>query len=416
MYSEITALAESDVLLPPKRLGAVVCAAMMDGSTHAKSRASACETCLACVEKAGLAGVGKKGVLSAAKLLSQETTKYRVAALDLMETILSKMNNDMQRLVRICGPNLTDKGRQLLEERLAQGRPTRGSSPSPTKTPAHHRSPSGSPLKSHRMSGDRRSSGGREPEIYDELPKLSLRSWKKAPRNASPRNRDSAFDSSDDPFAFSLSAFREPPPVSDLEEEKEAVQTKNEASKSVVKTNSEPSGAAALLRARLLKIRGSGSMPDRDVGAVGSFDDSRIGAGNGTVGSMSMQQSFDAEVPASTQSVASTDFEDHLDIVRLLLDKNAPVLDRDDDMTACIKSLKVFHAALARQQHSSVGLSSDELGTIRLCLVENIDLVVDFLRRYACWYCAKLRPIVLFPFLTPFLNTFQIDRVCLSVW
>lgn len=414
MYSEITALAESEFLLPPKRLGAVVCAAMMDGSTHAKSRASACETCLACVEKAGLAGVGKKGVLSAAKLLSQETTKYRVSALDLMEVILSKMNNDMQRLVRICGPNLTDKGRQLLEERLAQGRPTRGSSPAPARTPAHQQSPRGSPVKSHKT-GERRStrSSGREPDIYDELPKLSLRSWSKAPRNGSPQNRDTGFESSDDPFAFSLSAFRDPLPVSDLEEVKEALPTKHEASKSVAKTNFEPSGAAALLRARLLKIRGSGSMPEQDVGAVGSFDGSRTGAG--TFDSVSAQQSFEAEVPASTPSAALTDFDAHLDIIRLLLEKNAPVLDRDDDLTACIISLKVFHAALARQQHSSVGVSSDELVNIRMLLMESTDLVVDLLRRYVRRN-GESGPVVEFPFLTRFLDTFQIDRICFSIW
>ena len=36
--------------------------------------------------------------------------------LDLMEMILTKMNRDIQRLVRICGPSLSDNAKQFLEK------------------------------------------------------------------------------------------------------------------------------------------------------------------------------------------------------------------------------------------------------------------------------------------------------------
>jgi len=363
-YQEITDLIESEVLLPPKRLGSVVCAALIEGSTHAKTRASACETCLVCVEKAGLAGVGKKGVMAAAKLLSQETTKYRSSALDLMEAIFLKMNSDMQRLVRICGPNLTDKARQLLEDRVAQGRPARGSSPAPARTPAHQRSPSGSPIKSQRRNVSK------EPAIYDELPKLSLRSWKKSQRS-SPPNRETSLHDSDDPFANSLSAFREmPPPSPAKSEELEAGDGMKEpilSTKPVV----EPSGAAAALRARLLKIREGTSAPVASVGGGGrgSADEARSGSAT-FVG-----------IVASGSASASTDFDVHLETIRTLLNKVAPLSDKDDELVTCIKSLKVFHAALARQQHSSINLTVGELADMRKSLVENMDTVVDILRK-----------------------------------
>ena len=365
MYSDITAIAESEILLPPKRLGAVVCTAIIDGSMHAKSRAYACETCIACIEKAGLAAVGKRGVLSAAKLLSQETAKNRASALDLMEAILSKMNNEMHRLVRICGPNLTDKARQLLEERLAQPK-----EPSPaTSWPlADHRSPSCSPVKSHRISDEHRY-GSRDDHIFDELPKLSLRSWTKAVQNSSPRSREAAISSSDDPFAFSLSAFREPQSL-----------PKNSAedggTEPVTAAEALPSGAAALLRARLLKIRGNTSMTEQNDKGVGSSDD--LGK------PLQSQQLVSPDTPVCTSDTTLTNFDAHLDVIRILWDKKIPVLDQDEDLTACIKTLKIFHAALARQQHASVGLSPEQLAVIRSSLLERIDNVVDILRRCVC--------------------------------
>ena len=365
-------------MLPPKRLGAVVCAAIIDGSTHAKSRASACETCIACVEKAGLAGVGKKGVLAAAKLLSQETAKNRASALDLMEAILSKMNNDMQRLVRICGPNLTDKGRLLLEERVAHGRTTKGSPSSPSWSLADHRSPSSSPVKSHKRLGEQKF-GAKEGQLFDELPKLSLRSSTRATQLFGTRDREAVASSSDDPFAFSLKAFREPLPGSIMNES--SVEAHGFAS--VATSEAQPSSAAAMLRARLLKIRGNNSMPGQDENVADSLGD--LVAVVGTNESASLQASTEPEVNMNSSDGSSPNIDFHIDVIRTLLDKAIPVLDRDEDLTACIKSLKVFHAALSRQQHSSTGMSPEELAAVRSALLQKIDHVVDLVRR--CVFC-----------------------------
>merc|ERR1711957_257267 len=99
---------------PPKRLGSIICIPVMERSAHGKARAMACQECAVCVEKVGLSGIGKKGVLIAAKSLSEETlSENRNLCIDLMVLVLARMNGDIQRLVRICGSNLSDKARGL---------------------------------------------------------------------------------------------------------------------------------------------------------------------------------------------------------------------------------------------------------------------------------------------------------------
>jgi hypothetical protein len=65
-------LLKKEELLPPKRLGSVVCIAIIERSPHAKARALACQICHDCIETIGLNGCGKKGVVAAAKLFSEE--------------------------------------------------------------------------------------------------------------------------------------------------------------------------------------------------------------------------------------------------------------------------------------------------------------------------------------------------------
>jgi hypothetical protein len=63
---------KKEELLPPKRLGSVVCIAVIERSLHAKARALACQICHDCIETIGLNGCGKKGVVAAAKAFSEE--------------------------------------------------------------------------------------------------------------------------------------------------------------------------------------------------------------------------------------------------------------------------------------------------------------------------------------------------------
>ena len=350
-YAEILSALESDVLLPAKRLSSVVCVAVMEGSSHVKARALACQMCLSSVETLGLAGIGKRGVLSAAKLLSQETAKNRAAALDLMELILSKMNGDIQRLVRICGPNLTEKARQLLEERknksndseiqsAGAGSPERQSrGTSPRKAP-----PSSS-----------RTSSKKGPELYTELPKLSLRSGAREHVKPSPRRqaRDQEPYDNDDPFSFSARASTRAP-----------TDGGKQSSFLSLSSRPEPSSAAASLRARLLKIREKEAAP-----------------GSEGIDAEPTPEAVAAPSVVETDELATDALERHMDTMKSLLENAGPVFDDDPDLELCVQSLRVFHAALARQQHAAVGLTAAQLDSFRLLLVDDIDAAVEMVRR-----------------------------------
>jgi hypothetical protein len=60
-----------------------------------------------------LSGIREKGVLVAEKL-----SKNKAAFLDLMALLVSRMNNDVQRLSKICGSSLSTTARTLVEEHI----------------------------------------------------------------------------------------------------------------------------------------------------------------------------------------------------------------------------------------------------------------------------------------------------------
>ena len=130
---DLISQAKSEDLLPLKRMGPLVCVSLIEASSRAPARIMACRECSVCVEKIGLSGIGKKGVIAAAKSLSDEKfPDNRNALLDLIELLLSRMSNDMQRFARICGANLSGKARSAIEERLERSGGSGGGSASAT--------------------------------------------------------------------------------------------------------------------------------------------------------------------------------------------------------------------------------------------------------------------------------------------
>jgi hypothetical protein len=356
---EITVMLENAGLLPPKRLG-MVCVAVIDSSPHAKARAHACHTCLSCIDKTGLAGFGKKGVLSTAKMLSQDTTMHRVAALDLMEIILSKMNGDVPRLVRICGPNLSDKARQLLEERWykSQAKETTNSYVS-TGSPGHRLQP-GSPQKVISVNLQREE---RKPDIFDELPRLSLRHTERDTLKPSPRKKFPE-DTSIEPYVFNFSAGMVGSPTN-IESEFAETSTANTYSY-FNSIDMEPNGAAAALRARLLKIREKGKTSEN--AAIPDNLDSR----NTQLGKPTTE-------PITLKSI---DFDGFMATVERLLSQPTPIHENDGNLQNCIDSLKIVHAALSKQFHSTMNPSEDQLSDLRASLAQNVDRTIGLLRRY----------------------------------
>lgn len=331
----------------------MACVLMMDSSQHAKARAQACHSCVQCLEKLGLAGLGKKGVLATAKLLSQETTVYRAVALDLMEAILSKMNGDIQRLVKLCGPNLSDKARVLVEERCHRGSakehlPSSGRIKSPVR-----RGKSLSPQKSP-------SNKNREPEIFDELPRLSLREGGRDIPRSSPRRLHSLEDNVDERFTFSFSTRDIPAPCGPESNKAWSSDVDKNLSTS---SGVEPRGAAAALRARLLKIRDKGKTSDS---GDASSDVTERNPG------LAIQESA---------AVVSIDFSSQMGNICALLNKKGPVEADDPQLESCVFAVKILHAGVARQENSKVGLSMSQLSEIRISLGANLDSTVALIRR-----------------------------------
>ena len=241
---------ENEILLSPKRLG-MVCVAVIESSPHAKAKAQACHTCLSCIEKIGLAGFGKKGVVATARMLSQDTTMHRVAALELMEMILSKMNGDIIRLARICGPSLSEKGQQLLEDRWYKNYSKKGWYKNNSKDVAHISVWNGTPcIRQHAAYPQKFSTicfhkEEKQADLVDVLPRLARRAADTDQPCQSPRQVLPEEASRQEPFAFSSAGTTSSP----LHMESEfAVSSSRTAFRSFSSVEVEPSGAVATLR------------------------------------------------------------------------------------------------------------------------------------------------------------------------
>lgn len=294
---DLLVLLENEELLATKSLGAV-CVAVVERSTHTKGRALAYRLCAKCVEKDGLAGIGKRGVLALAKSLSEESMpENKAAALEVMVLILSKMNGDIQRLVRVCGEYLTDKGRQLLEDRWEKS--------------------------------DRRGDNHERRAIGIDI-STATTTTTAAPQIGSSVTRHSH-------------ASLPPGKTSEFS---------NQAPTSVYSSNNMNSaaGTAAVLRARLLKIREM-SKPTEDSG--------------GFVGSASLRQD---PVPISGMEL----FDECIKRLQFLKSLLPPLDENDDNLLAAIDSLKRFHAALSKQQTPGVRLSEIQLVQLREQLIHHL--------------------------------------------
>ena len=95
MLHGIVDVLKKEELLSTKKLGPVVCVAIIERSPHAKARALACQICHDCVVNTGLNGCGKRGVIAAAKLLSEE----KVAEVSIESMVACHV---IQRLIVFC--------------------------------------------------------------------------------------------------------------------------------------------------------------------------------------------------------------------------------------------------------------------------------------------------------------------------
>ena len=105
----------------PQKFGSLICVPVAERSSNAKARVLAMTECRFCVEKVGLNAIGKRGMLHVCKTLSEEPlVENRIAALDLIEEIIRKLNGDTKRFYIACGNSLSDKAKGMIEERWSK--------------------------------------------------------------------------------------------------------------------------------------------------------------------------------------------------------------------------------------------------------------------------------------------------------
>lgn len=423
---------------PPQRLGPFVCVPVIESSSIPKARLMATKECFKCVEESGLSGIGKKGTLAVANGLSvDKIMENRSAYLDLMELLLSKMNGDMQRLARICGASLSSKARDLVEERAKKGEKTSNfadvSSPSmsnnrmtsPFKNKA---TPGKSPAKSLNTSFG---------AFGDELPALGLRGTpsriprtqqaKSSPIISAPKHWTSAVINAESASNI-LSNLLDAEEI--LEESGVKASNTDFESKrtSTMKSQSEPFvpsglsatgsdnirnssdiGAAASLRARLLKIRekNKGAPVDESATSKGELpmaknllrETQNKPATFETFSKESIsnhsQETRDVEngVPSFQQAFGSSDenfaltqkceekLNTSLDTLNYLLSTPIPVQEDDIHIFAAIDVLKTIHAAVSGQANLAVDLTPEEVTGLRLEIQNRTNEVVAALTR-----------------------------------
>jgi hypothetical protein len=423
LFDELVVQMKVEEVIPMKRLGSVVAVSMLERASHAKARWAACQDCSRCVEQLGLSGIGKKGVLVAAKALSEETlSENRTACLDLMELVLSRMNGDVQRLARICGSFLSDKARRLVDERC-QRRKTNGipskqsedvtsrrsriptpqkATPTPVERPTSRLSP-GIPAPGATLSGLGTSSGT---ELQDELPALVLRHKATASpahegtrglsANGSNTNHLTRINASTDCMSFSYSSSSiltdheskpsrlftpslppissQPPPTLNLPSLR-------------MNAPRESVGAAADLRARLMKIREKSKNPSEITLSVQPSATVNAEATARTPHAESVtRESLEAlSILPSSNQIDGSEYQSGMTAIDELLRAATPLPEGSKILDDGIECMKRFHAALSKQQNVGVGLTSENLSVLRQSIIHNVDEIIERLARYVSY-------------------------------
>lgn len=395
-------------MLSTRTLGQVICVPLIEHSHQSKTRVLALHECRACVDRIGLSGLGKKGLLVTAKTLSEESLpENRTAALDLMETVLAKMDGDVDKLANICGTAyLSDKGRAIVEERwkkhsgshqsLAQmsfQRDERARRPS--QIPSSRAT--GAARISRRVEMDRTSTEG----LRDELPSLKLQLDHRKSTAVASRHTEFSAPAAKGPFAFSFDAPQashhdiESLDTSDLRREPVSSVALGTSALSGVSSSAAQSnatgasteGAAASLRARLLKIREKqkeASVAPGPVALTTSFEPEL--SPTDLTSPLAEPQS----VPIATEAGGETEERGELSensyvalhaCIEELLHTKPPVPESHPCLRDCTAALKKYHAAISNQPAAAPDMNYTEFSDLRQNIMDKTVECIENLTR-----------------------------------
>lgn len=314
------------VLCPYTKYGAVYCVSVMESTVNSKTRGLVIRELQMCVEACGLNGIGKKGMLIQAKLFSDEKMlENKGLHLDLIQTIISKMNNDSMRYFKLCGStSLSRKAKEMIEKRMAK------------VASGHDLTDTSNAVRKPKIAQRSTSSGGQSSDVSnigEDIVELNLR----------------PIENADGPFKFSFGSD-EPSTTSDLPEGS----TDRNTSAQIPKEGS--SGAAANLRERLRSIRDK----HKQEGSITSPESKDLGS----------------------QTSAFPLFSDITDRVETLLGEPTPLLEVDEKFTKALVCLRQLHSSLSNNGNDSTGTDPQLLQDLRQhIMVNEVPLCVKMLTR-----------------------------------
>jgi hypothetical protein len=419
------------------------------------------------VANVGPAGVNKSRAALRAMPWPEYPKENRTALLGLMELLVARKNGDMQRFSRICGSNLSGKARSLIEGRIKK--PENGSGiPAPSSANDRTSRPvsrlpnpaksTPSKLQDIRANED---DGESESSFRDDLPALDLRAGlRDTTSGPSDIPRPSLSSSivvspaiNDQATGLALSSSFSAASADDISFTEDDVPEKSSAAMNLYATSAafqssmtslsndagppgnESVGAAASLRARLLKIREKNKNTVPEVSADGNegveaskpqllVEDETVST---SAASDNFRQSQEERVysetelkesqPEVTESNAKEDSKpqmaisvDHVDkfleTIRVLLAKQTPLEENDEDVVASTDALKTIHAAVSQQAILAVGLDPTGVAKLRDEIKLKTNEVVATLTRYI---------ILLFLFTCAFSNMHSYFHSCFQV-
>jgi hypothetical protein len=341
----------SDGLYPYEKYGSIICVAVIEHSTTPKTRGLALRECEMCVEKVGLNAIGKKGILAVAKSFSDETfTENKSLFLDLIETIILKLNGDVKKYMKLCGgAHLSSKARDAIEKRMSKKKKVQAlkSSNQPSRTSLSSRSsrrsiaPPAPGTNSHAMKNDL-------------SPRKETRHVERERRHA---DHDSANrrlnEESDGPFKFSYNSSGNKK-VNNYNEESTGVTSNSESTQSHSQDRSlrreANSGAAASLRQRLRQIRDR-HQPEQYEGATSPIPPS-------------VQFSASSEF-SPTPPTPNTLLYSIMEDVDDLLSQPLPLGRNTDKSSMALIGLRKLHASLSNSSTDSTGTDPHILNQLR---------------------------------------------------
>jgi len=312
------------------KYGPLNCIPVIENTVNSKTRGIVIKELRICVESCGLNGIGKKGLQVQAKSFSDEKMiENKGFHLDLIQTIISKMNGDANRYFKNCGStNLSKKAKDMILERMAKAASTNEVQdelkPVRESNKIRPSSIGGRPFGSSNASTNQ----------SEEVPALDLNSEK---------------NGTDGPFKFSFG-------TAESSSVPRAASPLSIAGLSQTSTQRESSsGAAANLRERLRSIR-----------------DKHKQEGDSALNVLNVPDSQVAPCPL---------YNNITETVEILLAEPTPLLDMDDKFTKALVCLRQLHSSLSHNGNDSTGTDPALLKDLRQHLHSNVPACVKLLTR-----------------------------------